>query len=138
MALTVMRKYAAQQGLDRNLQWESAGTHAPNPSQLPDPRALAALAKRSYKPERKRSTRITTKHFETFDLILAMDSDNLEALRKMCFPQQQHKLSLLLSFAPQLGFTEVPDPYYGNAAGFDLVLDLCESAANGVLARFAS
>ena len=137
MALTVMRKYAAQQGLARSLQWESAGTHAPSPSQMPDPRALATLVRSGYKPENKRSTRITPKHFETFDAILAMDHDNLEALQRMCPPALQSKLALLLSFTPKLGTTEVPDPYYGNAAGFDVVLDLCETAASGVLTRYA-
>ncbi len=136
MALTVLRKRAADQGLARTLQLESAGTHAPSPAQPPDPRGLAALVRRGYKPEKKRSTRITASHFVDFDEILAMDSDNLEALQKMCPPTLQHKLALFLTYAPDTGRAEVPDPYFGNAAGFEVVLDLCEAAATGLVARY--
>ena len=81
MALTVARELVAQRGLSRSIQMDSAGTHAPAPAQLPDPRAIAALVRRGYKPEKKRSTRVMTSHFAEYDLIVAMDADNLAELR---------------------------------------------------------
>ena len=63
-----------------------------------------------------------------------MDQQNLDNLRRLCPPEHQHKLHLLLAFAPALGQQEVPDPYYGNAAGFERVLDLCEAGVSGLLA----
>ncbi len=136
MALTVARELVAQRGLSRAIQIESAGTHAPAPTQAPDPRAIAALARRGYKSEKKRSTRITMSHFADFDLILAMDADNLAELRKLCPEEHEHKLRLFLSYAPETGRTEVPDPYYGGVEGFEVVLDLCEAAANGLVGSY--
>jgi len=66
-----------------------------------------------------------------------MDSGNLEALQRQCPPSHQHKLRLLLSYAPETGATEVPDPYYGDTAGFMRVLDLCEAALRGLMAKLA-
>lgn len=136
MALTVARKLVADRGLSRAFQIDSAGTHGPAPAQLPDPRAIAALVRRGYKPDKKRSTRITKNHFADFDLIVAMDTDNMTELHKMCPDEHVHKLRLFLSYAPETGRTEVPDPYYGNSAGFEVVLDLCEAAANGLIGSY--
>lgn len=137
MALTVARKLVAVRGLSREYQFDSAGTHAPAPAQLPDPRAIAALVRRGYKPEKKRSTRVIPSHFTDFDLIVAMDADNLAELHKMCPKAHAHKLRLFLGYAPETGRTEVPDPYYGSAAGFEVVMDLCEAAANGLIGSYA-
>jgi protein-tyrosine phosphatase len=137
MALSVMHKLVSERGLTHALHIESAGTHAASPPQSPDPRALAALLRRGYKPGKKRSTRITAAHFGNFDLLLAMDSENLAALRNMCPAEHVDKLRLFLSYAPETGYTEIPDPYYGNAAGFELVLDLCETAAANLVRSYA-
>jgi protein-tyrosine phosphatase len=136
MALTVARGLVAQRGLSRAIYLDSAGTHAPVPAQLPDPRAVSALVRRGYKPDKKRSTRIATRHFAEFDLIVAMDADNMADLRKLCPDEHAHKLILFLSYAPDTGRTEVPDPYYGSVAGFEIVLDLCEAAAQGLIDRY--
>lgn len=136
IALTVLRELVAQRDLTRAFQMGSAGTHAPVPAQLPDPRAIAVLLRRGYKPDKNRSTRITTRHFAEFDLILAMDADNLAELHKICPEEHAHKLRLFLSYAPETGRTEVPDPYYGSALGFEVVMDLCEAAANGLIGSY--
>ena len=74
------------------------------------------------------------KHFERFDLILAMDRHNLAALRERCPAAHALKLHLFLAYAG-LGDEEVPDPYYGPPEGFEVVLDLCERGAEGVMRR---
>jgi protein-tyrosine phosphatase len=74
------------------------------------------------------------KDFERFDLLLAMDLENLEHLAARCPQTQQGRLALLLERgAPSLGIREVPDPYYGAAAGFERVLDLIEPACDGLV-----
>jgi len=70
-----------------------------------------------------------------FDYILAMDNDNHENLLEICPQGHDHKIKLLLEFAPQRPEREVPDPYFGGAAGFDRVLDMIEEAARGLLAN---
>jgi protein-tyrosine phosphatase len=138
LAIAKERIKAHGLGLARHLQVESVGTHAPVPAQRTDPRAAAALERRGYPHVRIRSSRITAKHFATFDEILAMDEQNMAALNKICPAEHRHKLHLLMSYAPQTGRTEIPDPYYSNAQAFELVADLCEAAIAGLLQRYTA
>jgi protein-tyrosine phosphatase len=71
--------------------------------------------------------------FLSFDLILAMDAENLRVLRRSAPRGAQERLRLFMEFAPESGASEVPDPYYGGANGFEEVLDLVEAAARGLL-----
>ena len=75
--------------------------------------------------------------FERFDWMLAMDEANLRWLRKQLPAGATVRTELLLEQAPQLGLTEVPDPYYGSPAGFERVLDLIEAGCDGFLQRLA-
>ena len=73
--------------------------------------------------------------FRRFDLIVAMDADNHATLARLCPEGEEHRLHLLLDFAPDLGQRDVPDPFYGGGAGFEAVLDMIERAAEGLLAH---
>ena len=66
-----------------------------------------------------------------------MDDANQHAARALCPPGQRHKLRRLTDFCTRHRASEVPDPYYGGAAGFEAVLDLVEDACDGVLAALA-
>lgn len=138
MACSVARQMAAAAGLSGALTFESAGTHAQLAGKRLDARAKSTLLGRSYKPTAARSKQITEQDFQRFDLILAMDETNLKELQRQCAQIYQPKLRLLLSFAPEIGVTEIPDPYYGNAAGFERVLDLCEAGVRGLLASLVA
>lgn len=134
MAQAVLRHHAHAAGGESWMHVESAGTHAGMAGQRCDPRARAALQRRGYDPGQDRARRIVPSDFERFDLILAMDKQNLQSLQASCPQLHQHKLHLFLDYAPHLQEEEIPDPYYGNAQGFEHVLDLCESSALGLLA----
>ena len=127
---------AVAQQLARNRGWrlDSAGTHVQGAKRM-DARAQAVLLKHQYTPGKTRSRQVAAQDFERFDLILAMDEANLAALKRLCPAPLQHKLRLLLSFAPELGVTEVPDPYFGDLAGFERVLTLVEAGIRGLLAQ---
>lgn len=134
MAQEVMSALVVQQGLSSQIMMDSAGTHAHHAGEQPDPRAVSVAIRRGYAGlAHQRSRRITAEDFERFDLIIAMDRDNLANLKRLCPPEHAAKLHLFLEFAPELGRDEVPDPYYGNVAGFERVLDLCEAGARGLL-----
>jgi protein-tyrosine phosphatase len=135
MACSVARQLARNAGLAASLTFDSAGTHAVPGGKRMDARARAALLNRSYEPDKTRSRQVSEQDFQRFDLILAMDESNLKELQRQCLPIHHHKLRLLLSFAPESGVIEVPDPYYGDTAGFERVLDLCETAIQGLLAK---
>lgn len=127
MAETVFKAQAALLGLGRVA---SAGARASSRPQGMDARAIAALAHRKYPIDKKwRSRRIEAEDYLRFDHILAMDLDNLDALRRQCPSGQLHKVRLLLDLVPGRQGQEVPDPYFGSAAGFENVLDLIELAA---------
>ena len=71
--------------------------------------------------------------FERFDLVLAMDRGHLEIMQRQCPPHLHDRLGLFLDYAPGSGRTDVPDPYYGGPDGFELVLDMIETGASGLL-----
>lgn len=133
MAAVVLQSMVRDAGLTSHFEIDAAGTHAGVGGKRPDPRALQALTDRHYKLGKSRSRQITLQDFERYDLVLAMDAANLDALMQQCPPLHRHKLSLFLSFAPELNVQEVPDPYFGNQAGFERVLDLCEAGARGLI-----
>jgi protein-tyrosine phosphatase len=76
---------------------------------------------------------MVTSDFVKFDLILAMDRQNMTTLRRLCPLIHHHKLHLFLAFTNALDAAEIHDPYFGNAAGFEQVLALCEKASQGLL-----
>jgi protein-tyrosine phosphatase len=138
LAESVLQAEVVRLQLTRVVQVDSAGTYAGHQGEKPDRRAVELAKARGYAQiEQQRARRVTSQDFESFDLILAMDRQNLKHLQQQCPPQHQHKLHLFLVYAGVAEPEEVPDPYYGNAEGFSVVLDLCEEGGRGVLRRVA-
>lgn len=136
LAASVLCAQLEQRGLSDRIEVDSAGTCAGHQGERADPRAVVAAAARGYQHiHRERARRVNAQDFERFDLLLAMDRANLANLQQQCPPAHAHKLHLFLEFAGEGMGAEVPDPYYGNAAGFERVLALCEVGAAGVLRR---
>jgi protein-tyrosine phosphatase len=79
---------------------------------------------------------VVEEDYAQFDLILAMDWDNLALLQDSCPPEHQHKLRRVTEFCQVHDSPVVPDPYYGGAAGFERVLDLVEDASEGLIKHF--
>jgi protein-tyrosine phosphatase len=131
----VTRALAEREAPGLSLEVDSAGTAGYHVGEPPDPRTRAAALRRGYNLNALRARVVEPADFERFDLILAMDEQNLQALRRRAPEQSQPRLRLLLEFAPETGVSEVPDPYYGGATGFEEVLDLVESAARGLIAH---
>lgn len=129
----VVRVQLDKAGLAGRVEVDSAGTHGYHTGEPPDPRAQRLALRRGYDLSRLRARRVSEADFVRFDRILAMDSDNLEILLRQCPPEHRHKLGLLLDYSRGFAEREVPDPYYGNDAGFERVLDLIEDAARGLV-----
>ena len=138
MAQSVLLKFADDAGLKRKLRVDSAGTHAGRISEKVDARARNALSARGYTVGKDRSRKVTESDFNSYDLILAMDKSNLSDLRQICPSQLTHKVQGFLVYAQKMDTDEIPDPYFGNAQGFERVLDLCEAGARGVIAHCQS
>ena len=128
----VMRAKLKAAGLD--VEVDSAGTHGYHVGAPPDERSQEHAHKRGYDLSTLRARKLVAEDFARFDLVLAMDDDNLANAQRLCPPSQRHRLKLLMDYAPDAGNPHVPDPYYGGAAGFDEVLDLVEAACDGLIA----
>ena len=129
----VFRGLVERDGLSDQITVDSAGTGAYHVGESPDSRAQAAARGRGYDLSRQRARKATVADFRTFDYVLAMDRQNHDNLAALCPPGEEHRLHMMMDFAPGLGRREVPDPYYGGSGGFDLVLDLIEAAGKGLI-----
>jgi protein-tyrosine phosphatase len=132
-AEAVFRHKTKALGLSLNI--DSAGTLGSHAKEKPDHRAQKAGVARGYSFDGIKARKVTVQDFNDFDLILAMDHDNIEELNKVSPPELQHKIHLMLDFAKGHEEEQVPDPYYGGAKGFDYVLDLVEAASDGLLEK---
>lgn len=131
-----MRRGVESVGLGHAITIASAGVSAEHVGELPDPRSRAAALRRGYRLE-SRARRFVANDFARFDLVIALDGDNLRRLRALAVDEAAHgKLRLLREFDTHgAGPHDVPDPWYGGAGGFEEVLDLCERACRGLLAH---
>jgi protein-tyrosine phosphatase len=129
----VFRALVAAEGLDGVIATDSAGTHGYHVGEAPDRRSTAAAARRGIDLSCLRARKVRAGDFDEFDLVLAMDRGHAEILRRMCPPERAERVHLFLDFAPDLGISDVPDPYYGAGDGFERVLDMVEAGARGVL-----
>ncbi len=129
----VLRHLVDKAGLARQVTIDSAGTldyHAGSP---PDPRSQRHALRRGYDLSAQRARQVEPRDFERFDLILAMDWQNMHELEALCPPEHAHKLRRLMEFAPPGISDVVADPYQGGPDGFERVLDHIEQACAGVV-----
>lgn len=128
-----MRRQVAAAGLADRIDVDSAGTGDWHVGEAPDSRAQAAARTRGYDLSALRARQVSGADFERFDLLLAMDGANLAELRRRCSAEHRGKVRLLMEFAPGATESEITDPYFGGAQGFEQVLDQCEAACRGLL-----
>lgn len=129
-------KHKARQ---HNLNWwiDSAGTSAWHVGELPDPRTIEVARRFGIDITDQRARQISLNDFEQFDLIFAMDRQNLRDLREMAPSlQQKQKIRLLLDVLYPGQEREVPDPYYGGIEGFVEVFRLIERACDQIIAQY--
>jgi protein-tyrosine phosphatase len=134
----VFRKLVIEAGLAERIRSDSAGTHSYHRGSPPDRRAMEAAARRGFELHDIRARPVNAEDFEQYDYILAMDLDNMEILTSQATDAHRDKVRLFLDFAGHGPNAEVPDPYYGGAAGFERVLDLVEEASRGLLETLRS
>ena len=119
--------------LESFIKVDSAGTHGYHIGEPPEPRSCEAAMKRGIDLSGLRARKVVPEDFERFDLLLAMDHVNLALLKRSARPEHHAKLGLFMSYASRFDTDDVPDPYYGGEQGFELVLDMAEDAARGLI-----
>jgi protein-tyrosine phosphatase len=133
----VMRSLVAQAGVADSVHVDSAGTGGWHIGSAPDERATAAADARGITLA-GRARQVRPVDFTDFDLLIAMDRENLHELRAHAESDEERaRVRLLREFDPAAGSGEldVPDPYYGAPGGFEEVLDLVQAACEGLLAQ---
>jgi protein-tyrosine phosphatase len=134
----VFRHHVLQAGLRDLVEIASAGTQDYHVGECPDRRAIAVARKRGYDLSSQTARQLRDSDFLQFDHLLAMDRGHLSLLVRRSPAEHREKIRLFMDHAPHLPHREVPDPYYGNVEGFELVLDLIEAASQGLLATVRS
>ncbi len=134
----VFRRIVEDCGLSDQFEIDSAGTGGWHVGSPPDRRAQQAAKSSGIDLSTLRARQFTKTDFEEFDLIIAMDDNNLNHLTNMATLEQSQKIKLLLEFSSQYDEREVPDPYYGGHHGFEDVLDMIEDSCKQLLKALSS
>lgn len=130
----VLRQLAAREAPELKLEIDSAGIAAYHIGKAPDPRSQRAARQRGVDLSRLRARQVRARDFADFDVILAMDHDNLRCLEKMRPAGSRARVQLFLEYSPpDCAERDVPDPYYGEGDGFERVLDLTHAASRGLI-----
>lgn len=132
-AHAVFRKMVKDEGLDKLIEIDSAGTGAWHVGNPPDKRATQVAEGKGIQMRDLRARQVDFGDFYQYDYILAMDNSNYRNLFEMALPEHREKIQMFLSFTKDFSETEVPDPYYGGPEGFDHVFAMVDSASRGLL-----
>lgn len=133
-----MRALMQRDDLADSIELESAGTGAWHVGSPPDRRASHTASARGIALDGA-ARQVRPEDFDEFDLLLAMDRQNMHDLQQLAPGESERaKVKLLRQFDPasqslDTAELDVPDPYYGGPGGFDHVFDLVQAACQGLL-----
>ena len=132
MAEGLLRRMAMQRGLD--IQTDSAGTGNSHIGQAPDPRAQTEMRRHGINITDLRARQFTRADFEHFDLLLAMDQQNLKDMQRLApSPELAAKARLMLDWSTDRKGGNVPDPWFGGSEGFGPVHNMLKDALGNLL-----
>lgn len=132
LAEGVFRHLVRERGLEERFRIDSAGTGAWHVGEPPDRRSAEVAARNGVSLDGQRARQVRPDDFDDFDVVVAMDRDNLRTLERMRSGSRA-RLLLLRDHDPEPGDGEVPDPYYGGPGGFDAVYEMVRRSAEAML-----
>ncbi len=129
----VMQAIVDEEGAAARFTIDSAGTGNYHIGDLPDQRMRIHARRRGYELTH-RCRQVRTYDFDDFDIIVAMDASNERNLRRIApSPEAEAKIVQMAEFVDIASrYDHIPDPYYEGAEGFELVLDLLQSACRNL------
>lgn len=135
MAEGVLRTMARERGIA--ISTDSAGTGDYHVGEPPDRRAQAAMRKHGDDISDLRARQFVQADFDRFDILFAMDADNLRNMHRLApSPEHASKAMLIMDHAPEHPLREVPDPYFGGDEGFDevyrMLVEACSNLLDGI------
>jgi len=132
----VFRHKVREAGLLERIAIDSAGTPNYHPGEPPDARSQYHAKRRGYDLADLRARALREADIERFDWLIVMDDLNYSTVLARMADEHHRKLRRLTEFcrdAAHRSLREVPDPYYGERADFERVLDLVEDGCDGLL-----
>lgn len=130
----IFRQFVKDGHLEGRVEADSAGTIGYHQGNPPDRRMLKALQENGYSWAGHRARKIEKEDLEKFDLLLTMDDENLKEVHALdSLKRFRDKIVPMCSFVKKFGDKEIPDPYYGGAAGFSHVIRLLEDGCANLL-----
>jgi protein-tyrosine phosphatase len=133
MAEVVLTAKVAEADLGDRVRVASCGTGGWHAGEPMDRRSAEVLSKHGYDPSRHRARHLVASWLSEYDVLLAMDRDNLSGLRSLAGPDDEARLRLFRDFDPVEPGGEVPDPYYGGLSGFEEVLAMVERTSTALV-----
>ncbi len=135
-AEAVFKGIVKNSSVSQNFEIDSAGTTGYHVGQNADRRMQSHAIKRGFNLTSISRKFYPETDFDHFDYIIGMDDENMSDLKNMARNEGDlNKLYKMTDFSKELNYTEIPDPYYGGDAGFELVLDLLEDSCKGLLEK---
>ncbi len=119
------------------MDWEvdSAGTGGWHTGELPDSRSIKIAGKYGIDLTYQRARKISIDDLSYFDLILAMDKENIKDILRLPGPDDfKAKVKLITYYSEMYKDQEVPDPYYDNR--FQLVFNMLQDAVEGIIQHY--
>jgi protein-tyrosine phosphatase len=127
----ILRRLLNRQGVN-SVRVESAATHDYQIGRPPFPLAVEHAKTRGYDLTGCISRQVKGSDFDDFDMILAMDRSNWQALRSIAPTRCKHKIELLLDYSDKYQGEEVPDPYGGDEKDFQRAIEMIEDGCRGL------
>lgn len=132
MAEGIFNEIIKREESSEKFEIDSAGIASYHEGELPDARMRVHASKRGYLLEHL-SRPIKSHDLDYFDMIIAMDHQNIRALNNLAkTDEQKSKIRLMTEFSSEFDDDVVPDPYYGGEAGFEHVIDLLENTCENL------
>lgn len=128
----VLRHHARERGLASLIETESAGTGGWHQGDPPDHRSIAVARSRGIDISRQRARLLRLDDFNSFDLIFAMDRDNLRNIVRLAPHDSTADIHLFMDFAGSMS-RDVPDPYYGDTGDFERVFAMVDEGCRNLL-----
>lgn len=134
LAEGIMKNKVKESGLDWYI--DSAGTGKWHLGAAPDRRSIEVAQKHGIDISAQRARTIRSSDYEEFDLIFAMDIQNLKDLRGWALDKaEENKISLIMNEVYPGENISVPDPYF-NDDGFEIVYQMLDKACDKIIERY--
>lgn len=128
----ILRHKAAERGLAHLVETASAGTGGWHAGDPPDHRSVAVARRHGIDISAQRAQQLKPGDFNSYDLIFAMDRNNLRDIVRRAPHDSSADLHLFMDFVSGTN-RDVPDPYYGSDADFEHVFQLVSEGCDNLL-----